>query len=76
MKTIKIMRTMVTGKLDSFNKFALFTSLLLFLIFFLIYRDALSSVVLAIVFHIYLRLTHFVFEVIEKVLGEVGNGVE
>lgn len=76
MKTIKIVRTMVTGKMDSFNKFALFTSLFLFLILFVIYRDVLSSVVLAVVFHIYLRVTHFIFEVIEKVFGEVGKGIE
>lgn len=76
MKFMKTMKTMVTGKLDSFSKYSIFAALVLFLIFLIAYKDVLSTAVLAIVFHIYLRLSHFIFDVIEKVSGEVEKGVK
>lgn len=66
MRLMKTVKTLVTGKLDFFNRFALFASVLLFALFFIGYRDVLSSAVLAVVFHLYLRLTHFVYDIAES----------
>lgn len=74
MKLIKTVKILVTGKLDFFNRFALFSALLLFVLFFIGYKDALSSAVLAVVFHLYLRLTHFVYDIAESVFTGAGPG--
>lgn len=73
MKTIRTLKTLITGKLDSFNRFALFASVLIFVIFFIGYRDLLSSLVLAVVFHLYLRLTHFIYDIAESAFTGAGS---
>lgn len=72
MRILRTVKTLVTGKLDSFNRFALFSALLVFLIFFIAYKDVLSSAVLAVVFHLYLRLTHFIYDIAENVFTGAG----
>ena len=73
MKKIKRFNMIMMEKMTDFSKYSLFAALICFLLFLLMYRQPVPCIVLAVVLYVFLKFTHFVYEIILKVLGEVGK---
>lgn len=73
MKLRKIRKEVFKG-ISDFGKFNMFTCMLLFLFFLIWYRQALPCLILSIFMYIFLKVSHFLFDIIQRISSEVSNG--
>lgn len=59
---------------DDFSYFSGFSSIILFLVFAIGYRQVGSSLVLAILYYFFLKITHFIFLRFFGILKDVNDG--
>lgn len=73
MKLRKV-KKVVTGEMSDFSKYCVFASILWFLFFLVVYHEVLPCVILTVFVYLFLKVSHFLYDVIGKVFGEVRDG--
>ncbi len=59
---------------DDFSYFSVFSAIILFLVFSIGYRQVGSSLILAILYYFFLKITHFIFLWFFGLLKDINDG--